>query len=254
MFGSVDERVVTAMHTAIEGGRRERAACPHGHPGADAARLGGRAENVALGVAAPRLLTLDERLEHAAARPVIVPEMIVCDHGKAFISRNFKSSCRFLEIDFQPVHKGSGFEKGHIESMLGSVATLFVQFLPGYTGRSADHRSRHPERERIWSLLELQELLDEWIIAHWQNRPHDGLRDPAHPGRCSRRTRSTRRWSRPAATSPSRSPATTTSSCCPRTGGRSTTTESGALDSMTLRPPDIASTRSEGTYLIGTPM
>ncbi|MFF3129491.1 Mu transposase C-terminal domain-containing protein [Streptomyces sp. NPDC057908] len=130
-----------------------------------------------------RLLSLDERLEHAAARPVIVPEMIVCDHGKAFISRNFKSSCRFLEIDFQPAHKGSGFEKGHIESMLGSVATLFVQFLPGYTGRSADHRSRHPERERIWSLLELQELLDEWIIAHWQNRPHDGLRDPAHPGR-----------------------------------------------------------------------
>ncbi|MCX4398075.1 hypothetical protein OG887_06760 [Streptomyces sp. NBC_00053] len=30
-----------------------------------------------------RLLALDERLERAAARPVIVPEMIVCDHGKA---------------------------------------------------------------------------------------------------------------------------------------------------------------------------
>ncbi|MFF4261807.1 hypothetical protein [Streptomyces virginiae] len=29
-----------------------------------------------------RLLTLDERLEQAAARPVIVPETIVCDHGK----------------------------------------------------------------------------------------------------------------------------------------------------------------------------
>ena len=32
-------------------------------------------------------------------------------------------------------------------------------------------------------MLELQELLDEWLIACWQNRPHDGLRDPAHPGR-----------------------------------------------------------------------
>lgn len=29
----------------------------------------------------------------------------------------------------------------------------------------------------------LQELLDEWLIAVWQNRLHDGLRDPAHPGR-----------------------------------------------------------------------
>jgi len=35
-----------------------------------------------------RLLALDERLEHAAARPVIVPETIVCDHGKVFISHN----------------------------------------------------------------------------------------------------------------------------------------------------------------------
>jgi hypothetical protein len=130
-----------------------------------------------------RLLTLDERLEHAAARPVIVPEMIVCDHGKAFISRNFRASCRFLEIDFQPTHKGSPFEKGHIEKMLGSVATMFAQFLPGHTGRNTDRRGRHPEKENLWSLPELQELLDEWVVAKWQNRPHEGLRDPDHPGR-----------------------------------------------------------------------
>ncbi|WNI20052.1 Mu transposase C-terminal domain-containing protein [Actinacidiphila sp. ITFR-21] len=130
-----------------------------------------------------RLLTLDERLEHAAARPVIVPETIVCDHGKVFISRNFKSSCRFLEIDFLPTHKGSPFEKGHIERVLGSVASLFVQFLPTYTGRSPEHRGRNLDHGRAWSLLELQDLLDEWIVAKWQNRPHDGLRDPSHPGR-----------------------------------------------------------------------
>ncbi|MET8631037.1 Mu transposase C-terminal domain-containing protein [Kitasatospora sp. NPDC004669] len=130
-----------------------------------------------------RLLSLDERLEQAAARPVIVPEMIVCDHGKVFVSRNFRSSCRFLEIDFQPTHKGSPFEKGHIEKMLGSVATLFAQFLPGHTGRNTDRRGRHPERENLWSLLELQDILDEWVVAKWQNRPHAGLRDPDHPGR-----------------------------------------------------------------------
>jgi hypothetical protein len=130
-----------------------------------------------------RLLTIDERLEHAAAKPVIVPEMIVCDHGKVFVSHNFRASCRFLEIDFQPTHKGSPFEKGHIEKMLGSVATMFAQFLPGYTGRNTDHRGRHPEEENLWSLPELQDLFDEWIVAHWQNRPHEGLRDPDHPGR-----------------------------------------------------------------------
>lgn len=29
----------------------------------------------------------------------------------------------------------------------------------------------------------MQELLDEWLVATWQNREHDGLRDPLHPGR-----------------------------------------------------------------------
>jgi putative transposase len=29
----------------------------------------------------------------------------------------------------------------------------------------------------------LQALLDEWIVAGWLNRPHDGLRDPLAPGR-----------------------------------------------------------------------
>lgn len=130
-----------------------------------------------------RLLPLDERLEHAAARPVIVPEMIVCDHGKAFMSRNFLASCRFLQIDLQPAHKGSPFEKGTIEKTLASVGTLFTQFLPGFTGNTTDHRGRHLDKQPLWSLLELQELLDEWIVAQWQNRPHDGLRDPAAPGR-----------------------------------------------------------------------
>jgi putative transposase len=28
----------------------------------------------------------------------------------------------------------------------------------------------------------LRNLLDQWLII-WQTRPHDGLRDPLHPGR-----------------------------------------------------------------------
>ena len=30
-------------------------------------------------------------------------------------------------------------------------------------------------------MAELQALLDEWIVAVWQNRPHEGLRDPLSP-------------------------------------------------------------------------
>ncbi len=130
-----------------------------------------------------RLLELDERLQHAAARPVIVPETIVCDNGKAYISHNFRSACRMLGITFQPAHPDTPTDKPHIERTLESVASLFAQFVSGYLGRSAEYRGRKVEKQPLWSLMELQELLDEWIIACWQNRPHDGLRDPAAPGR-----------------------------------------------------------------------
>lgn len=130
-----------------------------------------------------RLLALDQRLQHAAARPVIVPETIVCDHGKAYISQNFRSACRALGITVQPAHQHTPTDKPHIERTLGSLASLFAQFVSGYLGRSAEHRGRRVEDQPLWSLMELQELLDEWIVSAWQNRPHDGLRDPVTPGR-----------------------------------------------------------------------
>ncbi|MFE4626498.1 hypothetical protein [Streptomyces mirabilis] len=117
-----------------------------------------------------RLLGLDERLEHAAARPVIVPDTIVCDHGKVFISNNFRASCRYLGISLQPTHKASPFEKGTIEKTLGSVATLFSQFVAGYTGRSVDRRGGGLENGLLWSLPELQSLLDEWIVDGFTDR------------------------------------------------------------------------------------
>jgi len=130
-----------------------------------------------------RLLELDQRLEHAAARPVIVPETIVCDQGSVFISRNFRGACASLGISFQPAHPYTPTDKPHVERTLESVGTLFCQFVSGYLGRSAEHRGRRVEDEPLWSLMELQGLLDEWIVAVWQQRAHDGLRDPVTPGR-----------------------------------------------------------------------
>jgi hypothetical protein len=129
-----------------------------------------------------RLLAIDERLENAAARPVIVPDTIVIDHGSVYVSAAFRSACRHLGISVQPAHLGSGAEKGHIERHFGTVGTLFSQFASGYAGRSPDRRGRHVEDQPLWSVAELQELLDEWLLL-WLNRPHDGLRDPEHPGR-----------------------------------------------------------------------
>ena len=130
-----------------------------------------------------RLLGIDERLRHAAARPVIVPDTIVIDHGSVFVSDNFRSSCRHLGISIQPAHLATGSDKPHIEKMFSTLGTLFCQFAAGYLGRSADRRGRHVEEQPLWSLMQMQDLLDEWLISVWQNRAHEGLRDPLHPQR-----------------------------------------------------------------------
>ncbi|TQE15645.1 integrase [Streptomyces ipomoeae] len=128
------------------------------------------------------LLSLDERLDKAAAIPVIVPETVVSDHGKAFISDNFRNACRHLGISFQPAHPDTPTDKPHIERTLGSVSTMFAQYVAGYTGRSAEMRGKDPAAQAAWSIHELQGLLQEWIVV-WQTRPHDGLRDPLMPDR-----------------------------------------------------------------------
>ena len=129
-----------------------------------------------------RLAGIDERLEHAAARPVIVPETIVCDHGMVYMSQTFRNACRAMGISIQPAHKGSPWEKGTVETSFHAVGTLFAQYVAGYVGNSVEHRGEHADQEAVWPITELQELLDEWIVAVWQNRPHDGLRDPLTPG------------------------------------------------------------------------
>ncbi len=54
-------------------------------------------------LAVPGMLALHERLEHAAARPVIVPEMIVCDHGSVDLSQTV----------FRPAMRRYGFAYNH---------------------------------------------------------------------------------------------------------------------------------------------
>ena len=86
-------------------------------------------------------------------------------------------------------------------------------------------------------MLELQELLDEWLIACWQNRPHDGLRDPEHPGRMFTPNEKYAALVEAAGYVPvALSARTTTSSCCPPAGVPSTPTGSrSATGAMTAR-------------------
>ena len=70
-------------------------------------------------------------------------------------------------------------DKAIVEATFGSINTLFCQHVAGYTGSNTTLRGL--DAAGVWTLPELQDLFDEWLLVGWQARPHDALRDPLLP-------------------------------------------------------------------------
>ena len=107
-----------------------------------------------------RLATIDQRIEMAAAKPVIIPDTVVIDHGRVFLSEVFLRAAGTLGISVQPAHQLTPTDKATIERTFLSINTLFCQHVAGYTGRDVTRRGSGGDQE-LWSLADLQELLDE---------------------------------------------------------------------------------------------
>ncbi|WP_234434461.1 transposase [Streptomyces sp. NRRL F-5126] len=128
-----------------------------------------------------RLVSLDARLEGAAARPVIMPETVVVDQGRVFVSASFTAACDSLGVSVQPAPPANGPAKGNVERMFRTIGDRFSQYVAGYTGSDVTQRGSHVEDEACWTLPQVQDLLDEWLVADWQHRRHASLRHPLAP-------------------------------------------------------------------------
>jgi transposase InsO family protein len=89
-----------------------------------------------------RLVDVDTRMREAAARPVIIPDQIVIDHGRVFVSETFERACERLGISVQPARKDTPTDKGVVEATNAAVKTLFAQHVAGYTGGNPALRGR----------------------------------------------------------------------------------------------------------------
>jgi hypothetical protein len=91
-----------AAHPARHEKRRHRpAARGCDDPEADAPALADALRFAWLRIPHERILTVDQRLAHAAARPVIYPETLLFDHGKSYKSDVVTRACRRLGISIQ---------------------------------------------------------------------------------------------------------------------------------------------------------
>lgn len=122
-----------------------------------------------------RLVSIDARFELAQALPVILPDTLVCDRGSVYMAEAFRRACRHLGISVQPARPYTPTDKATVERTFGSINTLFCQHIHGYVGSSVAMRGKDPATEAVFTVAQLQELFDEWVVAVWQNRPHESL-------------------------------------------------------------------------------
>lgn len=100
-----------------------------------------------------RLISLDTRMALAAAKPVIVPDTVVIDHGKVFLSEVFLRAANTLGISVQPAHQQTPTDKAIVERTFESINTLFCQHVAGYTGRDVTRRGADVAERAVWRCL-----------------------------------------------------------------------------------------------------
>ncbi|MGW4904465.1 DDE-type integrase/transposase/recombinase [Streptomyces albidoflavus] len=124
------------------------------------------------------LLEADPRMAQAASRPVIVPDLIVIDHGTVFAGRTFFDACQSLGISVRPARRRTPTDKAIVERTFGSIKSLFSQHVNTYTGNDITRRARTMDGEVLYNLSQLDDLLQAWIALGWQRRRHEELQNP----------------------------------------------------------------------------
>lgn len=116
------------------------------------------------------------------ASPPLVPETLVVDHGKVYVSEHLTSVCRRMGISIQPARLRTGRDKGPVERYFRTLREGLLQVLPGYKGPDIHSRGENPEDDAFFFLDELEAMIREWTAAVYHCRPHSSLVDPGLPG------------------------------------------------------------------------
>ncbi|MET0994283.1 MAG: Mu transposase C-terminal domain-containing protein [Mycobacterium sp.] len=128
------------------------------------------------------LVDVDAADGAGASGPAIVPETIVVDHGKIYVSDHLTSVCQRMGISIQPARLRTGRDKGPVERFFRTIREDLLQALPGYKGPDVHSRGLDPESQAFFYLDELEAIIREWVAVVYHHRPHDSLVDPHVPG------------------------------------------------------------------------
>ena len=119
-----------------------------------------------------------EKSTNSASGPSLVPETVVIDHEKIFLSDHVDSVCQRLGISVQPARLDTARDKGPLERFFLTLRHDLLQFLPGYKGNDLTARGVAPEDDAVFFIDQLEELIRDWVATVYHRTTHDGLCEP----------------------------------------------------------------------------
>jgi transposase InsO family protein len=118
----------------------------------------------------------------------VLPDTIVVDHGKIYLSEHTRSVCERLGISIQPAIPGKPTDKAALERFLPHPTPVAAR-APARLQRPRRHaRGDNAEAEAFYYVAELEQLIREWVGRVYHTPP-----TPAWSTRCSRGRRCRRR-------------------------------------------------------------
>lgn len=120
--------------------------------------------------------------QRAAGLPACLPEAIVVDHGKVYLSDHVIAACARLGITVQPAIPHKPTDKPTVERFFRTLRESLLQHLPAYKGPDVFHRGQDVEGQAFLYVAELEQVIREWVGQAYHRTKHDGLCVPEVPG------------------------------------------------------------------------
>lgn len=111
----------------------------------------------------------------------VLPDTIVVDHGKIYLSEHTRSVCDRLGISIQPAIPDKPTDKPALERFFRTLRQSLLEHLPGYKGPDVASRGDKVEAEAFYYVAELEQLIREWVGRVYHHTAHAGLVDPLEP-------------------------------------------------------------------------
>ena len=120
--------------------------------------------------------------ERVGWQPACLPEAIIVDHGRVYLSDHTISACARLGITVQPALPYTPTDKPTVERFFRTLREGLLQHLPGYKGPDVYSRGKDVEGEAFYYVSELEQIIREWVGSIYHRTKHSGLVVPQVPG------------------------------------------------------------------------